>query len=78
MASQSLAELEEELDTNEFCRVHRSGIVNFKRVRGLQLNEDGEYEVVLEGGTRVRLSRRYRKHLEARLGVYGDAAQKRS
>jgi len=77
LVRRSLAELEEDLDPAEFCRVHRSGIVNLQRVRGLKLNEDGEYEVVLEDGTRVRLSRRCRKHLEARLGVYGDAAQKR-
>jgi two-component system, LytTR family, response regulator len=74
----SLAELEQDLDPAEFCRVHRSGIVNLQRVRALKLNEDGEYEVVLENGTRVRLSRRCRKHLEARLGVSGGAAQKRS
>ena len=77
LVRRSLAELEEDLDPAEFCRVHRSGIVNLQRVRGLKLNQEGEYEVVLEDGTRVRLSRRYRKHLEARLGAYGDAARKR-
>lgn len=65
----SLAELEEDLDPTEFCRVHRSGIVNLKRVQALKLNPDGEYEVVLENGAQVRLSRRYRKQLEARIGV---------
>ena len=70
----SLAELEEDLDPAEFCRVHRSGIVNLKRVQALRLNPDGEYEVVLESGVRVRLSRRYRKQLEARMGVRQDIA----
>jgi len=28
---------------------------------GMKLNESGEYDVVLEDGTRLRLSRRYRK-----------------
>jgi two-component system, LytTR family, response regulator len=77
LVRRSLAELEQDLDPAEFCRVHRSGIVNLRRVRALKLNQDGEYEVVLEDSTRVRLSRRCRKDLEARLGVYGDAAQKR-
>jgi len=67
----SLAELETELDSNQFCRTHRSGIVNLDRVRSLKLHEDGEYEVLLETGARVRLSRRYRKELEERLGVRG-------
>lgn len=65
----SLSDLEEELNPNQFCRVHRSGIVNLDRVRSLQLHADGEYEVLLENGTRVRLSRRYRKGLEDRMGV---------
>lgn len=65
----SLSDLEEELDPNQFCRVHRSGIVNLDRVRSLKLHEDGEYEVLLETGARVRMSRRYRKGLETRMGV---------
>lgn len=65
----TLSDLEEDLDPNVFCRVHRSSIVNLERVRGLKLRPDGEYEVLLESGARVRLSRRYRKHLQARLGV---------
>jgi two-component system LytT family response regulator len=69
----TLSDLEQDLDPNVFCRVHRSSIVNLERVRGLKLRLDGEYEVLLDNGTRVRLSRRYRKHLQARLGVRGDA-----
>lgn len=65
----SLSDLEEELDPKQFCRVHRSGIVNLDRVRSLKLHADGEYEVLLENGSRVRLSRRYRKGLEDRMGV---------
>jgi two-component system LytT family response regulator len=71
LVRRSLADLENELDANQFCRVHRSGIVNLDRVRGLKLHEDGEYEVLLETGARVRLSRRYRKELEERMGVRG-------
>ena len=65
----TLADLEQDLDPNVFFRVHRSSIVNLERVRGLKLRQDGEYEVLLENGATVRLSRRYRKHLQARLGV---------
>jgi two-component system, LytTR family, response regulator len=65
----SLSELEQELDQNMFCRIHRSTIVNLDRVRSMKLNSDGEYEVLLENGSRLRLSRRYRKQLQSRLGV---------
>jgi two-component system LytT family response regulator len=68
----SMSELEEDLDPAIFCRVHRSSIVNLDRVRGLKLGEDGEYEVLLENGARVRLSRRYRKQLQERMGLRSD------
>jgi two-component system, LytTR family, response regulator len=64
-----MSELEQELDGATFCRIHRSSIVNLNRVRGLELNADGDCEVVLEGGERLRLSRRYRKELQSRLGI---------
>ncbi len=71
----TLSDLEEDLDPNEFCRVHRSSIVNLERVRGLRLRQDGEHEVQLDNGATVRLSRRYRKHLQARLGVRKSVVQ---
>jgi two-component system LytT family response regulator len=65
----SMSELERDLATEEFCRIHRSAIVNLNRVQSLRLTEDGEYEVVLDSGNSLRMSRSYRKHLQARLGV---------
>jgi two-component system LytT family response regulator len=65
----SMSELDQELDQSVFCRIHRSTIVQLDRVRGLELNENGEYDVVLNNGTRLRLSRRYRKQLQSRLGL---------
>lgn len=35
----SMAELEQQLDPNVFCRIHRSSIVNLDRVEGLKLNQ---------------------------------------
>lgn len=64
-----MSDLERELDPAVFCRIHRSSIVNINRIRGLEANEDGEYEVVLDTGSRLRLSRRYRKQLQSRLGI---------
>jgi two-component system LytT family response regulator len=65
----TLAELEQELDPEMFCRIHRSAIVNLERVRGLKLSQDGEYEVLLETGAQLRLSRRYRKQLQEKMEV---------
>lgn len=69
MLRRSMSDLEQELDANLFCRLHRSTIVNLNRVRALKPDEDGEYQVWLEDGTRLRLSRRYRKELQSRMGL---------
>lgn len=69
LVRRSLSELEQDLDPAVFCRIHRSAIVNIDCVQGLKLNEDGEYRVLLKEGTTLRLSRRYRKQVQLRLGV---------
>ena len=63
----TLQELEQELDERIFARIHRSIIVNLDRVRGLELQDGGEYEVVLDCAAHLRLSRRYRKRIQDRL-----------
>lgn len=65
----SLAELEQDLEAAKFCRIHRSTIVNLERVRGFELNAEGEPEVVLDTGEHLRSSRRYRKALQEKLGI---------
>ena len=68
LVRRSMNELESDLDPTRFCRIHRSTIVNLERVRELRFDSDGEYELVLADGVRLRLSRRYRKEVQARLG----------
>ena len=60
----SMAELEQDLDTHVFCRIHRSAIVNLARVRALQLKPNGEYEILLDSGSTLPVSRRYRRQLQ--------------
>jgi two-component system, LytTR family, response regulator len=67
----SMAELEQELDPHIFCRIHRSTIVNLRKVRTLEIDAAGEYEVILAGGHKLRLSRRFRKDLLARMREFG-------
>jgi two-component system, LytTR family, response regulator len=65
----SITDLEQDLDGDIFCRIHRSTIVNLKRVQSLKLGEDGEYRVVIQSGAELRLSRSYRKQIQSRLGI---------
>jgi len=64
----SLHELVERLDAMRFVRVHRSAVVNIDRVAQLEARSHGEFDVVLTHGSRMRVSRTYRAHLEKRLG----------
>ena len=65
----TLLELVRDLDEDKFMRIHRSTIVNLDRIHGLELQIGGDYEVVLKSKVRLRLSRRFRKHLQDRMGA---------
>lgn len=56
---ETMARLEERLDPRRFIRIHRSTIVNIDRLRKLSPSFAGEYSVVLQDGTKLRLSRGY-------------------
>ena len=74
----TLAELEEDLGAGNFIRIHRSIIVNLERVRGLELDKGGDYELVLDGEIRLRVSRRYRKPLQDRMAAMCGRARQLS
>ena len=57
LVRETLTDLAGRLDPDRFFRVHRSAIVNLDRVREIHPLFRGDAELVLEGGTRVRLSR---------------------
>jgi two-component system, LytTR family, response regulator len=60
---QSLNSIEARLDPKSFVRVHRSTIINVEQIVALHPLQHGDCEVVLKRGTRVTLSRRYRRRL---------------
>jgi two-component system, LytTR family, response regulator len=66
----ALSELEQDLGDERFIRIHRSTIVNLERIRGLELADGGEYEVLLKSEARLPLSRRFRKRLQVRMSAF--------
>ena len=64
----TMQSLEHHLNPSRFVRIHRSTIVNLNRVRELQRRFHGEYGVLLQDGTELKLSRGYRGNLESRIG----------
>jgi two-component system, LytTR family, response regulator len=65
---ESLRKLETRLDPRRFARVHRSAIVNVGSVKQLRRRTHGEYVLVLEDGTELKLSRTHRDQLQLLLG----------
>ena len=63
---QTLNAIEQGLDSRKFMRIHRSTVVNLDCVREIQEGIGREHFVVLEDGTRLKLSDRYRRRLEER------------
>lgn len=60
----SLAEIQEKAGADLFVRTHRSWAVNLGLVRGLTPAGSGDFQIGLEGGTTVPLSRRFPEALE--------------
>ena len=60
----TMKELESELDADFLQRIHRSTIVNVRRVKSMQSHINGEYFLTLKGGHTVKLSRTYKEKLK--------------
>lgn len=60
----TMSEMEVKLDPAQFCRIHRSTIVNLSRIREVQSRLGGEYAVILTDGTALRLSRSRKEQIE--------------
>ena len=65
---ETLAGLEEKLNPSEFLRIHRSTIVNIRRIKEIQAWFHGHHRVLLEDGTELRMSR-YQREIARKLGL---------
>jgi two-component system LytT family response regulator len=72
MLRESMASLEQRLDSRKFLRIHRSAIVNLTRVRAVESSLRGDGVVVLADGTRLKVTRAKRDELERRLEQLHD------
>lgn len=59
----TMNEMEKKLDARQFLRIHRSIIVNVKKIRGVQPCNSGEFIVTLVNGKELPSSRGYRENL---------------
>ena len=64
---QSMKNMETRLDSETFVRIHRSTIVNVDRVAKIKPALAGDYTVVLQDGTKLKLSRSHHQGLSTLL-----------
>ncbi len=57
---ETMKALQTRLDPARFQRIHRSAIVNVKRVKELHPHSNGEYFIILDNGSELKLSRSYK------------------
>jgi two-component system LytT family response regulator len=69
LARETLTSLETQLDPRHFARVHRSLIVNLRRVVEVEPLFAGEYVLYLAGGRRLTTGRTYRARVRQALGL---------
>jgi len=60
---EAIGRLAQRLDPGQFVRIHRSIIVNVRRIKELQPCNRGEYMVILKDGKELSCSRGYRARL---------------
>jgi two-component system LytT family response regulator len=65
---ETLTGLEHKLDPVAFLRVHRSTIVNARRIAAVHSMIGGAYELELRGGVRIKTGRQYRETIRKLLG----------
>lgn len=65
---ENLVRIASSLDPGMFCRIHRSTIVNIDRIQSVESLFHGEYQVVLQNGTKLTSGRSYRSSLHALMG----------
>jgi len=61
---ETISRIAERLDSNHFVRIHRSTIVNVRKIKELIPVNSGEYVVVLKSGRELSCSRGYRAALQ--------------
>jgi two-component system LytT family response regulator len=67
LLGESLRNMETRLAPHGFRQIHRSCLVSMPRIRKLLANENGDYQAILDNGTRLKVGRRYKDALFAAL-----------
>lgn len=66
LVTETLKALSEKLPAGDFVRIHKSGIVNINHVTQFTSRLNGDYDITMNEGTILRLSRNYARNFKER------------
>lgn len=69
LCNTTLKSLSEKLDRRFFVRIHKSEIVNLAHVQSYKSRQNGDYDVTMDNGTVLRLSRNFAKDFKSKLEI---------
>lgn len=64
----TLGKIQEELQSDQFIRIHKSTIVNTQQIASFRSRQNGDYDIVLKDQTLLRLSRNYASDFKRVMG----------
>ncbi len=65
--SETLKSLSEKLDANQFVRIHKSTVVNVHKIQSYKSRLNGDYDIHMQDGHQVRLSRNYAANFKEKM-----------
>jgi two-component system LytT family response regulator len=60
----TMAQLESQINQEQFVRIHRSTFVNIDRIKEIRQREQGDHIVLLSSGAKLSMSRTYKHNLD--------------
>jgi two-component system, LytTR family, response regulator len=69
LVREAMNSLENQLNPERFFRIHRSTIVNIERIHELQSLFHGDCRIILQDGTKLLMSRRFRDKIKNYLSI---------
>lgn len=70
--TETLKSIAEKLDNRQFVRIHKSCIVNVTKVVSYQSRLNGDYDIQMQDGTCIRLSRSYARRFKETMALRSD------
>lgn len=71
--NETLISIQNKLDITQFVRIHKSSIIHIEKVKSYTSRLNGDFDVLMENGIELRLSRNYVKGFREKMAVRNES-----